>query len=84
MNISNLNGNEIIVGDSINIPNASKIFATTRSSTINGTNTTKPISNATLSSLKIYAGAISHNVKSSGEAGGALRLSSTKNAKSDS
>ena len=54
----------------MNIPSASKIFATTKSSTINGTNTTKPISKATFNSLKIYAGAISHRVKSSGDFGG--------------
>ena len=41
----------------MNIPNASKIFATTRSNTINGTNIIKPISKAVLSSLRIYAGA---------------------------
>ena len=84
MKINSLNGNEIIVGDNINIPSASKMFATTKSSTINGTKTTKPISKATLSSLKIYAGAISQIVNSSGDLGGALRFSSTKNAKSDS
>ena len=28
INIKSLNGSEMIVGDSINIPNASKIFAT--------------------------------------------------------
>ena len=53
MNISNLNGNEIIVGDNINIPNAKRMFATIKSSTINGTKTTKPISNDVFNSLKI-------------------------------
>ena len=47
------NGRDMIVGDSINIPSANRIFATTKSSTINGTKTTKPISKATFSSLKI-------------------------------
>ena len=37
INISNLNGKEIIVGDSIIIPKASRIFATTRSRITNGT-----------------------------------------------
>ena len=39
----------MIVGDNMNIPSASRMFATTRSSTINGTNTIKPISNAVIS-----------------------------------
>ena len=60
------------------------MFATTKSNTMNGTKTTNPISNATFSSLKIYAGAISHRVSSSGDFGGVLRFNSTKNAKSDS
>ena len=37
INIKSLNGREIIVGDSINIPNAKSTFATIKSSTINGT-----------------------------------------------
>ena len=45
INISNLNGIEIIVGDNMNIPNASNIFATTRCKIINGTNMRKLISN---------------------------------------
>ena len=57
MKISSLNGNEIIVGDNMNIPSANSTFATTKSSTINGTNTIKPISNAVFNSLMINAGA---------------------------
>ena len=49
--MSSLNGSEIIVGDNINIPSAKRMFATTRSSTINGTKITNPISKAVLSSL---------------------------------
>ena len=41
----------MIVGDSINIPKASNTFATTKSKTITGTNTIKPISNAVVNSL---------------------------------
>ena len=69
INISSLNGREIIVGDSMNIPSASRMFATIRSSTMNGTNTTNPISKAVLSSLKIYAGATCQIVISSGDFG---------------
>ena len=43
----------MIVGDSINIPSASRMFATTKSSTIKGTNITNPISNAVFNSLMI-------------------------------
>jgi len=43
-----LKGSEIIVGDNINIPNASNIFATTKSKTIKGTNIINPISKALL------------------------------------
>ena len=53
INISNLNGIEIIVGDNMNIPNASNIFATTRSKIINGTNMMKLISNDVFNSLII-------------------------------
>ena len=69
INISNLNGREIIVGDSINIPSAKSTFATIKSSTIKGTYITNPISNAVLSSLMIYAGATCHIVISSGVLG---------------
>ena len=71
INIKSLNGNDIIVGDSMNIPNASNIFATTRSKTINGTNIIKPISNDVFNSLMINAGATCHTVISSGFSGGA-------------
>ena len=53
INISSLNGSEIIVGESINIPSAKSIFATTKSSTINGTKTTKPISKATWQTVSV-------------------------------
>ena len=69
MNISNLNGIEIIVGDNMNIPNANKIFATTKSKMMNGTNIIKLISNEVFSSLIIYAGAISQIDSSSGDFG---------------
>ena len=44
INISSLNGKEIIVGDNINIPSANNMFATTKSKTMNGTKIIKPIS----------------------------------------
>lgn len=69
MNISNLNGIEIIVGDNMNIPNANRIFATTKSKMMNGTNMIKLISNEVFSSLIIYAGAISQIDSSSGDFG---------------
>ena len=69
MNINNLNGIEIIVGDNINIPNANKIFATTKSKIMNGTNIIKLISNEVFSSLIIYAGATSQIEISSGDLG---------------
>ncbi len=67
MNISSLNGIEIMVGDNMNIPSASKIFATTKSKMMNGTKIMKLISNAVFSSLIIYAGAISQIQSSSGD-----------------
>ena len=70
----------MIVGDNINIPSASKIFATTRSNTINGTNIKKLISNAVLSSETIYAGAASHMVISSGDTAGLPFERFTKNS----
>ena len=66
----------------MNIPSASNMFATTRSRTINGTKTMKPISKAVLSSLRIYAGATSQIERSSADFGGVLYFNSTKNAKS--
>ena len=45
----------MIVGDNMNIPKASRMLATTRSSTMNGTNTTKPISNAVQLALNLKA-----------------------------
>src|SRR5574344_306746 len=82
MNINSLNGNEMIVGDNMNIPSASKMFATTRSNTINGTKMIKPISKDVFNSLIMNAGATSQMEISSGSFGGVLCAKSMKNAKS--
>ena len=70
------------MGDNINIPSASRMFATTRSRTINGINIIKPISKAVFNSLIIYAGATSQRVNSSGVSGLVVRVFSTKNTRS--
>ena len=57
----------MIVGDNINIPSASSMFATTKSRIINGTNIIKLISNDVFNSLIMYAGATSHIEISSGD-----------------
>ena len=53
----------------MNIPNANRIFATTKSKMMNGTNMIKLISNEVFSSLIIYAGAIYQIDSSSGDFG---------------
>ena len=72
----------MIVGDNINIPSASKMFATTKSSTINGTKMINPISNDVFNSLMMNAGATCQTVISSGLFGGAPFEASTKKAQS--
>ena len=78
ININSLNGRDMIVGDNMNIPSARSMFATTRSSTINGTNIINPISKAVFNSLIINAGAICQIVISSGDFGGSFCENSTK------
>ena len=80
--MSSLNGVETICGDNINIPNASNMFATTKSKTIKGTYIIKPTSNAVFNSETKYAGATSQIVNSSGVCGAVFLVFYTKNAKS--
>ena len=82
INISSLNGKEIIVGDNINIPSANNMFATTKSKTMNGTKIIKPISKEVFNSLIINAGATCQTVISSGFLGGCPFVASMKKAKS--
>ena len=63
-NKSNLNGREIVSGDSMCIPRASRMFATTISTTMNGRNIRKPIWKASFSSEITKEG--TRTVKSSG------------------
>src|SRR3546814_574386 len=55
-NKSSLKGSEIVVGDSIIMPSASRMLATTMSITRNGRKIRKPIWNAAVSSLTVNAG----------------------------
>ena len=72
----------MIVGDNIIIPSANRIFATTKSKMMNGTNMMKLISNEVFNSLIMYAGATCQIVISSGDFGFAFCESYKKNTKS--
>ena len=55
-NRNSLSGNEIMTGDTIIMPMASRMFDTIRSITTNGRNSRNPISKAAVSSLTMKAG----------------------------